>query len=111
MSTPKPNVFTKERIEELKKKYGPDLVDALLTRAEDAELEAIYDHALQNVLNRGTGADQRYDELAVERRKQEAAIIKEEVVIFREMGKLMSSVNERYRMLTGLPPRAPNQET
>lgn len=96
-------------IEKLKARYDPELVDAVLTRIEEIDVEAVYEHALDEIVKMGL-APLSFDKQALERRKHETAIIKEEVVIFREMGRLMASINERYRSLTGLDDPENNQE-
>lgn len=86
-------------IAQLKKDYDPALVDALLTRSADIDYTEAYTAALSALMERSP-----FDKLALERRTHEAALIKEEVQMFKEMRKLMQSINARYAALTGLPP-------
>jgi hypothetical protein len=92
-------------IDQLKKTYDPDLVDALLTRAGDIDLSVAYDAALSILLGRQAYSSP-FDKLALERRTHETALIKEEVQMFQELRKLMTSINARYSALAGLPPAA-----
>jgi hypothetical protein len=96
--------FSDAFVARLKERYDPKLVDTLLTRIDGIDLEVAYKAALDAVTRR-TRKPAGFEAVALERRKHEAAIIKEEVVIFREMGRLMASINERYRALTGLGPK------
>lgn len=86
-----------EDVDALKRRYDPELVDTLVTQLEGADVEAAYRRALEIVLAQGS----EYDRLAIERRTHEAALIKEEVRMFNEIGTLLGSIRQRYEALTG----------
>ena len=98
---PKKSFLTDEQIAELKKNHEPELVDALLTHAEDIDLGMVLKASI-SILGNQTPGSSVFDKMALDRRQQEVEIIKQEVRIFEEMANLMTQVTDRYAALTGV---------
>ena len=93
-------VFSEEEIQNAKKFFDPDLVDAILTRAADIDFDEAYNVALSILINRLPN-NSRFDMLAQQRRSSEAALLNQEVSMFREMRKLLASIAARYDSAVG----------
>ena len=72
-----------------------NLVEAILTRVDDIDFDEAYNVALSILTNRLPGRSP-FDALAQQRRRSEAAILNEEVDMFREMRRLLGSIARRY---------------
>jgi hypothetical protein len=99
---PKKTFLTKDEIDQFKKHYDPDLVDTLLTRAEDLDFRAAFGHAMTKLIKQANG-ETPFDRLAISRRTQEVELIKQEVRMFEQMGNLMTQISTQYSNLTGVP--------
>jgi hypothetical protein len=87
--------FPEDDIRSAKRFFDPDLVDAILTRAADIDFDEAYSVALATLINRLPNSS-RFDSLAQQRRSFEAALLKEEVSMFKEIGRLLASIAARY---------------
>src|SRR5258707_9971977 len=98
--------FTDADVQHAKKFYDPDLIDALLTQADEIDLSEAYNVALSILVNR-LPYSSPFDRLALQRRTYEAALLNEEVAMFQELGKLLASIAARYDAVTGSRPSIP----
>ena len=100
--------LTKEEIAKYKKHYDPGLVDALLTRAGDIDLRAVFAQAITLLIEQAQGGTP-FDRLAISRRSQEVELMKQEVRMFEQMANLMSQISTQYSNLTGVPAPGPTR--
>lgn len=91
-------MFPEEEIQNAKRVFDPDLVDAILTRAEDIDFDEAYQVALSILVNRLPGSSP-FDTLAQQRRRAEAELLNEEVLMFKQIRRLLGSVARRYEVV------------
>jgi hypothetical protein len=87
-------------LQQLRKDYDPDLIDALGTHLQDIDLSAAYEVALSILVNR-LPYSSPYDALALQRRSYETQLLQQEVGMFQELRKLLASINAQYSNITG----------
>lgn len=94
-------IFTKEEIAEFKKLHDPGLVDTLLTNIGDYDFPSVFENSISMMIKQINGEDP-FNEVALERRKQEVKLIEQEVKIFEEISNLLTKISTRYSELTGV---------
>jgi hypothetical protein len=92
--------LTEANVQQLKNDYDPNLIDALLTHAQDIDLSSAYNVALSVLVNR-MPYNSPYDTLAIQRRRYETQLLEQEVGMFQELRNLLASISAQYSAITG----------
>ena len=95
------SIFTKEEIAEFKKLHDPNLVDALLTNIGDYDFPSVFKNSI-NMMIEQINEVNPFNEVALERKKQEVKLIEHEVKMFEEFSNLITKISKRYSEITGV---------